>query len=136
MQYIESVLLECPAKHAELCLMEDKSEAEERFTQEVLLPLIDEMIASIDRHPEAFKNEEAAKMLTSIFGNLKDDISLKFNVSVRTLRAALHLVKIDVTDTQYSVSLRRALMYLYEYGYRAISDGCQEVCDDTAGQVG
>jgi len=135
MKNIKSALLQCQVKQAELCLIAHREEVEERFIQEALLPLMDEMITSINRHPEAFNSEEASKMLTSIFESLRDDIHLEFDGSDRTVLVARRLVDIAVTDAQYGASLRRALMYLYEYGYKAISDRCKEVCDDTADQV-
>ena len=124
-------LAECSVKYKKLCCSEkDTDDADDIFITEALVPLIDETKTSMQRHVDLFEHEVALQMLVSIFGDIKDEIYQEYCSSDTTILAARNLVDIAVWKETYKNLLKEVCAYLYEYGYRAISDGCVEDCDD------
>ena len=124
-------LAECSVKYKKLCCSEkDTDDADDIFITEALVPLIDETKTSMQRHVDLFEHEVALQMLDSIFGNIKNEIRQECSCSDTTILAARNLVDIAVWKETYKNLLKEVCAYLYEYGYRPISDGCVEDCDD------
>ena len=124
---ISLALTRCHDTYRRLCLVTDKDKAERLFITEGLVPLMNETIASMQRHGDLFENKVALQMIVSIFENIKHEIYQEYDSSDTTISAAGNLVDIAVDDEKYKNILREVLAYLYEYGFRAVSFDCLEV---------
>ena len=129
---ISLALTRCHDTYRRLCLMTDKYKAERLFITEGLVPLMNETIASIQRHEDLFENKLALQMIVSIFEDIKGEIYSRYDSSDTTVLAAGNLVDIAVKEEGYKNILREVLAYLYEYGFYAVGEDAvishQEKC--------